>query len=450
MSSLKLRKIAKIVKEMNTSPSQSRYDISGLTLGLCKFFYRTSQHLFQDLGQGDYTIDTSSNSQVLVIQNSELLKNMEAIQVCYILDTTSSKYETDFNVDINQLKDEYNHLVDDVHALWDYVKKVGIVADDATIPLILPQLNNDEMWVKTEDGYKGISLTDAEGVIKEVILNYTNEMKDVLDKYAEDPLKVSLDDYEKEKEEEIKVLITQISDNIALQVHDTKLNIGDNTIILPDNWILSERLTIHLDGILLTRGEDYSLNRDSKSITLTHTYDHIANIHIEDMLPITYTEQLRAELVSLIDNAKRDIQSSTDTNLEQISNKGSEMVSMVQDQGEMSKQYVINQESVSLEVIKAQEDQSKQNIKDYVNNTSLQEIDQYIEENKANLKGDKGDQGEKGDKGDAGEKGADGVVTEVKGFIGFQIRNGDLYVKYTGDETPSFRLNEDGDLIYTI
>lgn len=193
MSSLKLRKIAKIVKEMNTNPSQSRYDISGLTLGLCKFFYRTSQQLFQDLGQGDYTIDTSSNSQVLVIQNSELLKTMEAIQVCYILDTTSSKYETDFNVDINQLKDEYNHLVDDVHALWDYVKRVGMVSDDTTIPLILPQLDTNELWIKTEDGYQGISLTDAEGVLKGVITEYTNEMKSLLDQYVENPLKPRLD-----------------------------------------------------------------------------------------------------------------------------------------------------------------------------------------------------------------------------------------------------------------
>lgn len=195
MSSLKLRKIAKIVKEINIDPSQTRYDIAGLTLGLCKFFYRTPQNLFQDLNIGDYTIDTSNNSQVLVIQNNELLRIMEAVQVCYILDITSSKYETDFNVDINQLKDEYNNLVDDVHALWDYIKKVGIVTDDTSMPLILPQLNTDEVWVKTEDGYKGISLTDAEGIIKGVIEEYTSLMEKRLDAYVEDPLKPRLNEH---------------------------------------------------------------------------------------------------------------------------------------------------------------------------------------------------------------------------------------------------------------
>lgn len=220
MSSLKLRKIAKIVKEMNTSPSQSRYDISGLTLGLCKFFYRISKHLFQDLGQGDYTIDTSNNSQVLVIQNSELLKNMEAIQVCYILDTTSSKYETDFNVDINQLKDEYNHLVDDVHALWDYVKKVGIVADDNTIPLILPQLDTNELWIKTDDGYKGITLTDAEGEIKKVIDAYTTEKIEEISNHVNSKKK-ELDAYEKLKENEIQSY-TSVKKNEIEQYSTTK------------------------------------------------------------------------------------------------------------------------------------------------------------------------------------------------------------------------------------
>ncbi len=195
MASEKLRKIARIVKEITATSSQQRYDISGLDLSLCKFFYRTSQHLFQDLATGDYTIDKSNNSQVLVIQNAELLKTMEAIQICYVADLVSSRYETDFNVDTNQLKDNYNKLVDDVHVIWDYIKKVVMIADDTTIPLILPQLDTDEIWVKTEDGYKGVSLTDAEGEIQKVIEEYTKLMEQRLDAYVEDPLKPRLDTY---------------------------------------------------------------------------------------------------------------------------------------------------------------------------------------------------------------------------------------------------------------
>lgn len=195
MASEKLRKIAKIVKEITIEPSQSRYDISGLSIELCKFFYRKPQELFQDLSSGDYTIDTSNESKTLVIQNPEILKIAEAIQICYVVDLTSSRYEAEFNVDINKLNSNYNQLVDDVHTLWEYVKKVGMIADDTTIPLILPQLNTDEVWVKTEDGYKGISLTDAEGIIKGVIEEYTALMEKRLDAYVEDPLKPRLNEH---------------------------------------------------------------------------------------------------------------------------------------------------------------------------------------------------------------------------------------------------------------
>lgn len=235
MASEKLRKIARIVKEITATSSQQRYDISGLDLSLCKFFYRTSQHLFQDLATGDYTIDKSDNSQVLVIQNAELLKTMEAIQICYVADLVSSRYETDFNVDTNQLKDNYNKLVDDVHVIWDYIKKVGMIADDTTIPLILPQLNTDEIWVKTEDGYKGVPLVDAEGAIKSKIEEYTKLMEKRLDKYIENPLKPRLDEYvenvnkpELDKHASVKIdEINNACDRLLL-VSDYKLWKADN------------------------------------------------------------------------------------------------------------------------------------------------------------------------------------------------------------------------------
>lgn len=175
MSSSKLRKISRIVKEISIQNSQSRYDISGLDLSLCKFYYRTSQALFKDLPSGDYTIDTSSNQQSLVVQNSAVISSGEAIQVCYEMDLSSSKYEVDFEVDINRLTTSYNELVDDVHTLWEYIRKTGMIADDTTMDLILPQLNINEVWVKSEDGYKGMPLDDVEQSIKDIIDKYSQQ-----------------------------------------------------------------------------------------------------------------------------------------------------------------------------------------------------------------------------------------------------------------------------------
>lgn len=220
MANQKLRKIAKVVKEMQISPSVSRYDISGLSLGLCKFFYRKTLELFKDLSSGDYTIDTSSNTQTLVITNQEILNTAEALQICYILDVTSSKYETDFNPDINQLVTHYNDVVYDIQNLWEYVRNLGVVADDTTIPLILPQLDTNELWIKTDDGYKGISLTDAEGEIKKVIEAYTAEKIEEISNYVNSQ-KEELDAYEKLKESEIE-LYTSIKKNEIEQYSTTK------------------------------------------------------------------------------------------------------------------------------------------------------------------------------------------------------------------------------------
>ena len=175
MSSSKLRKISKIVKEILIQKSQSRYDISGLNLSLCKFYYRKTNELFKDLPSGDYTIDVSNNQQSLVIRNNEIISSGEAIQICYEMDLSSSKYEIDFEIDINRLTTSYNELVDDVHILWDYIKKTGMISDDITMDLILPQLNTDEMWVKSKDGYIAYPLTDVEKSIKEIIDKYSQQ-----------------------------------------------------------------------------------------------------------------------------------------------------------------------------------------------------------------------------------------------------------------------------------
>ena len=175
MSSSKLRKISKIVKEISMQSSQSVYDISGLDLSLCKFYYRTPQELFKDLPSGDYTINKSSNQQSLVIQNNAIISSGEAIQVCYEMDLSSSKYEVDFEVDINRLTTSYNELVEDVHTLWEYIRKTGMIADDTTIDLILPQLNNNEVWVKSENGYRGMPLDDVEQSIKDIIDKYSQQ-----------------------------------------------------------------------------------------------------------------------------------------------------------------------------------------------------------------------------------------------------------------------------------
>lgn len=302
MSSSKLRKISKIVKEISMQSSQSTYDISGLDLSLCKFYYRTPQNLFKDLASGDYTIDTSSGQQSLVIQNDTVLQTGEAIQVCYNMDLTSSKYVVDFEIDINKLTTSYNELVEDVHTLWEYIRKTGMIADDTTIDLILPQLNNNEVWVKSEDGYRGMPLDDVEQSIKDIIDKYsqqkieeikreitahtnkeiqraTNEITDVKDtsiqnikdqektstnnmiseinKHTEKK-KVELNDHEQLKEQELNDLHEQLSTRLQELIDGAVMDKG----VLPINsdWHLLDRGNYYVIDLFNSNYKNHPIN----------------------------------------------------------------------------------------------------------------------------------------------------------------------------------------------
>lgn len=43
--------------------------------------------------------------------------------------------------------------------------------------------------------------------------------------------------------------------------------------------------------------------------------------------------------------------------------------------------------------------------------------------------------------------GRDGVLTMADGMYGFEVRDGDLYLYYTGQETPPLSINDNGELI---
>lgn len=196
MSNYKQGKLISLVKEFESIKGTYKYQINGIDTEKAVFFWRSPQQMFDNIPLGSYRIEESGIDKYLVILDTEKFDNeIERIQIGYEFVSISSEYEVDFNVDINILKDNYNKAVEDIKNLYMYIKNNMMTADALDVSVILPQLNTDEVWVKTENGYKGISLTDAEGIIKEVIRQYTDEMKKVLDNYVENPLKPRLDAY---------------------------------------------------------------------------------------------------------------------------------------------------------------------------------------------------------------------------------------------------------------
>ena len=316
MSSSKLRKISKIIKEISVVKSQKNYDISGLTISLCKFYYREPQKQFKDLPIGDYTIETSHNTQTLVINNGTILDKAESIQVCYELDLTSSKYESDFEIDINRLASSYNEAIDDLHNLWGYIRNIGMVADDTTIDLILPQLDTNEVWVKTEDGYKGVPLDDVEQSVKEIIEKYSKEkiqeinieteqhvnnvLKPILDEYEEN-IEVQLDMYTNDKKGELDTHeqlkeqeLNDLKEQLAKELDDLVKGAVADKGVMPNGT----------DWHTLTRGSYYVLDLFNSQFK-NHPYQLASSDEERGIVIVTETEQGMSKVITYHSTSKR-------------------------------------------------------------------------------------------------------------------------------------------------
>ena len=227
MSSIKERKIAIIKKEILIKRGQSTYDISGIDVGSAKFFYRFTRQVFNDLAQGDYTIAGSKPNYQLVISNPTIINTAEAIQICEIYDTSSSKYIVPFEADINTLVAKYNEAVDDIHRLWSYTRMNGLIADETSMPLIMPQLDEDEIWVKTLDGWKGYPIhefeQDVQGMLDELERlrqQYLSELLSTKNKYV-----IDLTNHK-------NTLVEQATDDMTTQANNKKAEI----ITLGNEW----------------------------------------------------------------------------------------------------------------------------------------------------------------------------------------------------------------------
>ncbi|MGL5057727.1 MAG: hypothetical protein ACRC6A_10230, partial [Fusobacteriaceae bacterium] len=102
-------------------------------------------------------------------------------QVCYEFASLSSEYQVDFNVDINIVKDRYNELVKDVKEIFNYVKTNMITSDGLDVSIVLPQLDLGEVWMRTEEGYKGFNVSDIEANIASFREEFARITKEALD-----------------------------------------------------------------------------------------------------------------------------------------------------------------------------------------------------------------------------------------------------------------------------
>lgn len=157
----------------------SRYEINGVNLSLAYYMYRNPQELFQVIPPGSYTITQEGGNTYLDISDAVILSTAIEFQVIYVYDVKSSQYIDPFP-DLVILQNKYNELQDDFANLVAVLNSNNISADTLKMMCVLPVLNTNEVWVKTDEGYRGFDIGDLEQIIADKIKEFEKLVVDSL------------------------------------------------------------------------------------------------------------------------------------------------------------------------------------------------------------------------------------------------------------------------------
>lgn len=544
MAGYKNNKIMLPIKEFLIVKGQATYELNTIDMTKVTVFYRKyNQEAFletySEMPKGDYRINEVGGNKQLEITNLDILDKYYSIQLCRVVDLTSSPYNPSGQVDPITINQHLNEVIADVTFLFTYIKDVGMVMDSSNGNKILAELKPYTTWYMDENGNMAAMPINElfegfEDILKKLEEELSKKLDDKYDELVADlklkienyitQIKQELDTFNDEQKQELRDLVQKILDNVSHQHLVMKLPAGEKIITLPEDWFVTDRLTLHINGLLLTKDEDYTLN--IKTIALVQSYEEIADVDITDTLPDTYVESLRQQLIKEVQTGIENVRVTGVNAVRDVEAKGVEQIGLVQEQGVKSKDVLVKQELLSKNNLDLYTTGKEGQLENYYDTVVKPEFDKYIADNKTTLKGDigpagpKGDsgpqgpagltgsegprgpqgiQGVKGDKGDIGPqgpqgiqgprgiqgpqgeqgvqgeqgpagptgpkgdvgpqgpagpqgpKGETGVYVETKGLIGFEVRpDGHLYVKYTGDEAPNFKIDDRGHLIYTI
>lgn len=342
--SYKQRKVVEIMAEITAIKGQTSYDVSGVKPEVARVCYRLPTENFKDLTSGDYTWTTTGSGYSLQINNEVVRNTAEAYQVYYVHDIQSSKYTTDFEVDINTLVARYNEAVDDIHRLWLFTQKLAFVSDDTTIPIILPQLGEDEIWMRKGDGYVGVTLTDAEGMILDMINKYVADKKQEISDHVTAELvkadKHLLDETLKRIQE-----ISDHSDTMKQEIRDLTdaqklilLNYVNNELkpmlLAYVNDVLKPMLLTYVNTVLKPDLDSYTTAK--KGELNTATQGHLQNLinKTNELLALLETKEseLETALSNFTETLKTALNNHTNEKKVEITNHANSESQRVQDE----------------------------------------------------------------------------------------------------------------------
>ncbi len=252
--------------------------------------------------------------------------------------------------------------------------------------------------------------------------------------------------------DEFGLLVDKINqvDKLETDVTNIKIEmreVTDNCISATENCEQATENAINATNDLLVLNKEVT---DAETIRVQNENNRITN---ESIRCSNENERIDAENERLdnenerIDAENLRIQQAIDFKNEEEIRKSNELVRInKEEQRIISEEQRIENENIR----KSQESHREINTKNAISETNTATNNANAAAAYANSVGD--DLVDRLNRGEfKGEKGNDGVIFTISGQFAFQIVNDDLILYYNeNDDPPNFKINEDGDLIYTI
>lgn len=234
MAGYKNGKIMLPIKEFLIVKGQATYELNTIDMTKVTVFYRKyNQEAFletySEMPKGDYRINEVGGNKQLEITNLDILDKYYSIQLCRVVDLTSSQYSPSGQVDPITLNQHLNEVIADVTFLFTYLKDVGMVMDSSSGNKIMAELKPYTTWYMDKDGNMAAmpvdslfeKFNDLVQELRQEVLKLLEQdlevaerellegVKTQLDEYVETDLKQRLDDYTTQLEERLQTMIDQ-------------------------------------------------------------------------------------------------------------------------------------------------------------------------------------------------------------------------------------------------
>lgn len=157
MAGFKNGKIMLPIKEFLIVKGQATYELNTIDMSKVTVFYRKFNEqayleAYEEMPKGYYRINEVGSNKQLEITNLDILDKYYSIQLCKVVDLTSSQYNPSGEIDVITLNQHLNEVITDVAFLFTYLKDVGMVIDSSQGNKILSELLPNTTWFMDSEG----------------------------------------------------------------------------------------------------------------------------------------------------------------------------------------------------------------------------------------------------------------------------------------------------------